>query len=78
MMPMETGCIHEKSSEMYVLLMTEFDCPQMTPCGQQDPKIQLLTHFLLPVRRYFSVILLVFSMVLFETFGCETCRFLCV
>ena len=61
---------------MYILLMTKFDCPEMTLYGQQDSKIQLLTNFLLPVRSYFSVILLVFSLVLFEKFGCETCRFL--
>ena len=39
----DCACIHEKSSEMYVLLMTKFDCPEMTQYGQQDSKIQLLT-----------------------------------
>ena len=26
------------------LLATEFDCPEVTQCGQQEAKIQLLTN----------------------------------
>ena len=38
-------CIREEFWNVY-LLMTEFDCPEMTLCGWQDVQIQLLTNWL--------------------------------
>ena len=35
--------IYEKSFEMWVCLWPEFHCPEVTLCGWQDVKIQLLT-----------------------------------
>ena len=37
----------EKSLEMYICLWPEFDCPEVTLCGWQDIKIQLLLLLLL-------------------------------
>ena len=34
--------IYEKNLEMHVCLWPEFDCPEVTSCGWQDIKIQLL------------------------------------
>ena len=34
--------IYEKNLEMHVCLWPEFDCPEVTHCGWQDIKIQLL------------------------------------
>ena len=37
--------IYEKSFEMCICLWPEYDCPEVTLCGWQDIKIQLLTNF---------------------------------
>ena len=39
---LERGLICEKSLEMWICLWPEFDCPEVTLCGWQDIKIQLL------------------------------------
>ena len=36
---------YEKSLEMCICLWPEIDCPEVTLCGWQDIKIQLLTNF---------------------------------
>ena len=36
--------IYEKRFDMYICLWPEFDSPEVTHCGWQDNKIQLLTH----------------------------------
>ena len=36
--------MYEKRFDMYICLWPEFDCPEVTHCGWQDNKIQLLTH----------------------------------
>ena len=49
----EGSCICEKSLEMRICLWPEFDCPEVTLCGWQDIKIQLL---LLPTEASFAAI----------------------
>ena len=66
---LERGLICGKSLEMWICLWPEFDCPEVTLCGWQDIKIQLLTtpcdpsacfystaHTALSVRFYTSVV----------------------
>ena len=44
---LERGLICGKSLEMWICLWPEFDCPEVTLCGWQDIKIQLLLLLLL-------------------------------
>ena len=39
------GLLYEKRFEMCNCLWPEFDCPEVTLCGWQDVKIQLLTNY---------------------------------
>ena len=41
---LDKGFIYEKNFKMYISLWPEFDCPEVTQCGWQDIKIQLLTN----------------------------------
>ena len=36
---------YQKGLEMCICLWPEFDCPEVTLCGWQDIKIQLLTNY---------------------------------
>ena len=49
----------EKSLEMFICLWPQFDCPEVTMCGWQDIKIQLLLlllYLIITINRFYVVL----------------------